>query len=562
MTEPRPSEPAAAPSPRDAPKPEGTPDHARTAGRGGLAVLGAKVFFIATGLLQQTLLPLAIGQADYGALALVLAPTNVLNNVVVSSSTQGVSRTVAGAGVSEREALRATLRVHLVIALLAAIVLALGAPIYAWYQNRPALLAPLLAMTGVLFIYGLYAPLVGYLNGRGLFTRQASLDVLAATLRTIAFLGVGYLFATRGGAIASALGTSGGLLGATVGAVLAAVGVVSLALRWTGAGKAFGASRPAGVPTARTYLALIVPIMVAQLFTNGLMQADIILLGHYISAPAAIAAETAARAARDMNDVAPAAATARSADEWVAVYRACQLFAFLPYQMLFSVTQVLFPMVARARAEEGIGERVAALVRRGCRIGAIVCGLLVVVVLAMPGSLLKLAYGSGVAMRGASTLSLLALGQAAFAILGLSTTVLVSLGRERAAMTITAVALALLAGTCAVVIPLAPFGEKQLLATAAATTTALVCALVVGVITVRKIAGAFVPWKTAVRVGLCIGGAYLLGGVMPMFSKLLTPVVAAGVGIAYLVALVVTGEIGKDDLALVVSIAARRGAKR
>jgi O-antigen/teichoic acid export membrane protein len=191
-----------------------------------------------------------------------------------------------------------------------------------------------------------------------------------------------------------------------------------------------------------------------------------------------------------------------------------------------------------------------------------VCGMLVVVVLAMPGSLIKFAYGPEVALRGIATLRVLALGQASFAILGLSTTVLVSLGRERAAMAITAVALALLAGTCAIVIPLAPFGEKQLLATAGATTMALVCALVVGVVTVRKIAGAFVPWKTALRVGLCVAGAFVLGGVMPMFSKLLTPVVATGVVIAYLIALVVTGELGKDDLALVVSIAARRGAKR
>ncbi len=550
MTEPQRPEPLAAGVP--------APDQARTAGRGGLAVLGAKVFFIATGLLQQALLPVAIGQADYGALALVLAPTNVLNNVIVASSTQGVSRTVAGAGTSEREALRATLRVHIVVAVLAAIVLAIGAPIYAWYQHRPAVLAPLLAMTGVLFIYGVYAPLVGYLNGRGQFTRQASLDVLAATLRTIAFLGIGYLFATRGGAIAVALGTSGGLLGATIGAVLAAIGVITVALRWTGTGRSFSGTQPTGVPTVRVYLALIVPIMIAQLFTNGLMQADIMLLGHYVAAPAAVATE----AARTALEGAPADATARSADKWVAVYRACQLFAFLPYQMLFSVTQVLFPMVARAKAEEGIGERVAALVRRGCRIGAIVGGLLVVVVLAMPASLLNLAYGPLFAARGASTLSLLALGQAAFAILGLSTTVLVSLGRERAAMAVTAVALALLVGTCSTVIPLAPFGEKQLLATAGATTMALVCALVAGVVTVRKIAGAFVPLKTALRVGLCVGGAFALGGVMPMFSKLLTPVVAAGVVIAYLVALVVTGEIGKDDLALVVSIAARRGAKR
>ena len=50
--------------------------------------------------------------------------------------------------------------------------------------------------------------------------------------------------------------------------------------------------------------------------------------------------------------------------------------------------------------------------------------------------------------------------------LGLSTTVLVSLGRERTALAITAVALALLAATCVVIIPLAPFGDAQLVATA------------------------------------------------------------------------------------------------
>lgn len=552
MTEPQRPEPLAAGVP--------APDQARTAGRGGLAVLGAKVFFIATGLLQQALLPRAIGLADYGALSRVLAVSNVFNNVVVSSSTQGVSRTVAAAGTAEREALRATLRVHVVMALIAAGALGIAAPLVAFFEHAPDVLAPLLVMTGVLFIYSVYAPLVGYLNGRGMFTRQASLDVVAATLRTTALLGIGWLFAMRGGAIAASFGTSPGVLGAAVGAVVASLGVFLLALRWTGTGTKIVGARPAGVPNARTYIALILPVMIAQVFTNGLMQADIIVLGRYLSLSATHAAEVV------QLDVIPRSTSSvlsptQAANEWVAVYRACQLFAFLPYQMLFSVTQILFPMVARAKAEDG-GARVAELVRRGCRIGAIVCGMLVVVVLAMPGSLIKFAYGPEVALRGIATLRVLALGQAAFAILGLSTTVLVSLGRERAAMAVTAVALALLVGTCSIVIPLAPFGEKQLLATAGATTMALVCALVAGVVTVRKIAGAFVPLKTALRVGLCVGGAFALGGVMPMFSKLLTPVVAAGVVIAYLVALVVTGEIGKDDLALVVSIAARRGAKR
>jgi stage V sporulation protein B len=541
-------------NPTTDPKPEAAPDQARTAGRGGLAVLAAKVFFIGTGVVQQFLLPRAIGLADYGALSRVLAVSNVFNNVVVQSSTQGVSRTVAAAGTAEREALRATLRVHLVIAIVAAVVLAGAAPAVAYFEHAPDMLTPLLVMTGVLFIYGIYAPLVGYLNGRGLFTRQASLDVVAATLRTAALLGLGWIFVKRGGAVATALGTSPGVLGATLGAVVASIGVFALALRWTGTGKPFDGARPAAVPAVRTYIKLILPIMVAQAFTNGLMQADIILLGRYLSLSAAHEATLLP------THVAAALTPAQAANEWVGVYRACQLFAFLPYQLLFSVTQVLFPMIARAKAEDD-ASRVAELVRRGCRIGAIVCGLLVVIVLAMPGSLLNLAYNADVARRGASTLRILALGQAAFAILGLSTTVLISLGRERTALTITAVALAMLAGTCAIIIPTAPFGMPQLMATATATTTALGCALVVGVIAVRRVAGAFVPWKTALRVGLCIAGAFALGGVMPTFSKLLALFVAAGVGIAYLVVLVITGELGKDDLALVVSIAARRRAK-
>ena len=534
-------------SPTDA-KAEAAPDQARSAGRGGLAMLVANVYFILTGLVQQLLLPRAIGLADYGALARVLAVSNVFNNVIVGSSTQGVSRTVAAAGVAERQALRATLRVHLLLAILAAVLLAGAAPLVAYFEHASEMLAPLLVMTGVLFVYGVYAPLFGYLNGRGMFVRQAALNVVAATLRTIALLAVGWLFATRGASIAGALGTTGGVLGATLGTVGAALGVFLLALRWTGTGTSPDAVRPAGVPDLRTYLALIVPIMIAQGFTNALMQADIILLGRYLSLSAVTATLPDGKTAN------------QAANEWVAVYRACQLFAFLPFQMLFSVTQVLFPMLAKAKAEEG-GVRVPALVARGSRIGAIVCGMLVCVVLALPGSLLKLGYTADVAARGASALRVLALGQGTFAMVGLSTTVLISLGRERTALVVTALALALLAATCSFLIPLAPFGAPQLMATATATTIAMGCALVVAVIMVRRAAGAFVPWKTALRVALCIAGAFVVGGHTPVFGKLITPIVAGGVVVAYLLALVVTGEIGKADLALVVSIAARKRSK-
>ena len=124
----------------------GAGDRARTAGRGGVAVLGAKLFFLVVGFIQQPLLRLAIGLNDFGGLAQVLAFSNMVNNVVVSSGTQGVSRAIAGAKGHEDEALRVALRVHVPLAIVVAAVMAVVAPVYAGFERargreRPALRA-------------------------------------------------------------------------------------------------------------------------------------------------------------------------------------------------------------------------------------------------------------------------------------------------------------------------------------------------------------------------------------------------------------------------------------
>src|ERR1700733_5001823 len=106
-------------------------DAARTAGRGGIAVLGAKVFFLVVGFVQQPLLRLAVGLSDFGGLALALVVSNTVNNVVIASGTQGVSRVVAGAPGHEAEALRAALKAHVPIAVFVAGAMAIAAPRYA-----------------------------------------------------------------------------------------------------------------------------------------------------------------------------------------------------------------------------------------------------------------------------------------------------------------------------------------------------------------------------------------------------------------------------------------------
>jgi stage V sporulation protein B len=119
--DPRPSAP-----PPDAPAPpaaieEDRAELARTAGRGGLAVAFAKVYFILIGLIQQIAMPQVVGRDGYGALSRVLSMASIAYNPLVTGSIQGVSRAVAQAEPEEQPAaVRRTLGVHLVLAAAAA----------------------------------------------------------------------------------------------------------------------------------------------------------------------------------------------------------------------------------------------------------------------------------------------------------------------------------------------------------------------------------------------------------------------------------------------------------
>ncbi|HLK40902.1 MAG TPA: lipopolysaccharide biosynthesis protein [Polyangiaceae bacterium] len=510
---------------------------ARAAGRGGVAVLGAKVFFLLVGFVQQPLLRIAVGLADFGGLAQALVVANVVNNVVISSGTQGVSRAVAGAPGHEDEAFRAALRVHVPLAILVAAAMAVAAPAYAGFERAHEVIVPLLVLAGVALLYGLYAPLIGYLNGRNRFGRQAALDVAFATMRTLGLVGVGYAFVRQG---------LSGVLGTTVGWVAAAACIVPLAAQSTGLGKALTHSgpRPAGVPTASAYVAVLVPIAGAQLCTNLLMQIDIALLGRFLSESAA-GAGLAGEAQRD------------AVKSWVAIYKECQTFAFLPYQLLFSITLVLFPMLARAQAD-GDRATVRAYVARGSRLAAIFCGLLVGVVVAMPESMLSFAYGAKDAVRGAEVLRVMALAQGAFTMLGIATTVLTSVGQERTSAVLTLGAVIAVGIACSVLVPGAAFGGSQLVRSSEATGLALIVTLAIGAGLVYARTGAFVPVATAARVVLGVGGCLALGLVAPRVGRLLTPIFALAIAAAYAGWLVVSRELGGNDVAALRALVSRR----
>jgi stage V sporulation protein B len=510
--------------------PQLSASEARSAGRGGLAIAGAKVWFILAGFVQQTLLPHFIGMDGYGAFSSVLSFANIPNNVVTTASIQGVSRAVAGAPEGQEEVVqRRTFLIHLGLAPILAIIFAALAPAAAAFEHAPHLLGPLRIFAAVLFIYGIYTPLVGALNGRRRFLAQAGLDVTFATLRTIGLLGAAFALTTRlDGPTASAIGVA-----------VAAAAVLPIAWAVAGNGRA-GTSGP----SVGAHLAIIAPIAVAQFFSNILMQADIWLLRRFVH-------ESGARAGVAVE------ALQRTTDGLVGSYRAAQLFAFLPYQLLLSITFILFPMLARAHARRET-KAVNEYVRAGFRLALILAGFMVSCTSGLGPQLLRFAFPREAADQASETLRILALGQGAFAIFGIEATILVSLSREVWSAIVTAVASFLVAALCWVLVPAASFDSSLLVRTGTATSIALALAAITGGFLVRRVAGPFVSLKTLVRVAIALAAAIALGSRLPLGSRWLSLLEAPVVAGSFILVCVLSGELSRGDLSRVTRALGRR----
>jgi stage V sporulation protein B len=419
------ADPAHAEQPTDKPPREATEKVAdnvtKTAGRGGLAIAVAKVSFIVFGFAQQVVLPHVLGTEGYGNISRVLAIVGIVNNVIVALSIQSVSRTVASVAEAEApKAFRRVLAYHFVVAtILAGGFAALSGPL-ARFAEADQIAPSLRVVAAVVFLYGLYAPLVGYLNGRRRFIEQAGLDIFYGGLRFASTV-AGVLIATQ---VAHRDGVLGGVIGFTSAALL----IVPIAATRSKLGA------PGGVaPTAGTYARFVGPLAIGLIALNLLLQTDFLLFSSFVGAKARALGL-------------PGGEAQSRADACVGSYRAFQLFSFLPYQLLMSVTFVLFPMLSKAHAE-GDREAVARFTRTGMRLALVLVGLFAGIVAGLPFGLLRFAFFSNpeIADLGSKAQPYHALAMALFALLGVMTTVLTSLGKEIVSAALTALGVALVA---------------------------------------------------------------------------------------------------------------------
>ena len=491
-------------------------EDARRAGRGLVSIAGAKAYFIVTSYAVQLLLPRIFGEAkEFGLYSATMSGVAILTNVLIVATIQSVSKFVSEDETRAEITLRQGLRIQAMVGGVLALALFLFAPVLA-HVLLDDQLTPLLRIASVVvFAYALYAAAVGSLNGRHLFAKQARLDVTFSTLRTTGILG------------GAALGL--GAIGAVAGFATAAATIVTISLIWIGFGKAGARGEKI---KRRRWLGFMAPIWTYQICLNGILLIDLQVLKR-TATELALSSAGAAQTAVDL------------ANQYVGYYRAAQTFAFVPYQLIISMTFVVFPMISRATS---IGNRESAksTVQHAMRFS-----LLLLLLVAAPTSgaaegVMRIAY-PGEYLVGAPALAILVFGVAAFALFAVAATAISGAGKPTIAATIAGVSLVAVIAANRVLLLRAGLGEQTLEAAATGTSIGMGVAMVLSAWVLHREFGVFIPVLTWVRAALASCAGFFVARAIPHDSIVLAVAALAAGFVAAVAVLVLTRELDHED---------------
>jgi stage V sporulation protein B len=481
-----------------------------------VSIAGAKVFFIVNGYAVQLLLPRIFGEAkEFGLYSATMSGVAILTNVLIVATIQSVSKFVSEDEARAAVTLRQGLRIQALVGGTLALGLFLFAPVIAHLLLDEQLTRLVRVASVVVFAYALYAAIVGSLNGKHLFGQQARLDVTFSTLRTVGILG------------GAALGL--GAIGAVAGFATAAATILSISLIWVG----FGTRGTHGEKIRRRrWLGFMAPIWAYQICLNGILMIDLQVLKR-TATELALASAATSQAAVDL------------ANQYVGYYRAAQTFAFVPYQLIISLTFVVFPMISKATSI-GNAEATRSTIQHAMRLS-----LLLLLLVAAPTSgaahgVMQLAYPAEY-LAGAPALSILVFGVAAFALFAVAATAISGAGKPTAAAIIAGVSLLVVVIANRVLVMRAGLGEQMLEAAATGTAIGMVVALVLSAWVIYKSFGVFIPVATWIRAALAAAAGYAAASALPHDSPVMA-LVALAVGFtSSVVVLIVTRELTHDD---------------
>jgi stage V sporulation protein B len=487
------------------------------AGRGVLFITAAKLWFMVAGYAVQFLLPRALQPELFGVWTLVLALVSPINNVMVTATIQGVSRFASESEAHASSVTRAALRMQLYVGGGTAVAFFLLSPVFAWFEHDAALTPYLRLGAGVVLCYAFYAVFVGAANGARAFHKQAGLDVTFATLRATLVCGAAAL-------THSAMASVGGF-------VVAAAIILVISFFLVGLGP-----RPAErFPIARLYT-FFVGVAIYLLITNLLMFVDGLLLKRLV-------AEAAARAG--------AADPAAVANLQEGYYGAVQAIGRIPYQLILSVTFVIFPLVSRASFDADQG-RTRRYIEATMQYSLLAVALFATCLGARPLQVMRLLYKPEYAV-GAPALAVLLFAYLCFSLFSIAGTIINASGRTRPTTVLGSLTLALCIALCwAGTAHALSSGGDPLLYAALGTAMAMAVGLCATGVYLHRAFGGFIRLSSIARTGVASAVTVAVGRLWPttgfLGGKLGTLVSLAALGLVFLAAVIGSGELRPREL--------------
>jgi O-antigen/teichoic acid export membrane protein len=484
-----------------APNPNAPPaDVARVAGRGTIYISAAKVWFILSGLGIHLSLPRLMSEDQFGLYQVVIGIVSIVNAVVVTGTSQTVSKYISQDERRADSVKAKALKLQVAVGGILALGFFLLAPLIARNLNDARLTNYLRLAALITLSYSFYAVFTGYFNGQKKFLTQAALDATYSTLKLACIV-----LLVRAG-----LGVAGGI----GGFALAAAIVLGLSAIVAGRGV------PGGEVRAKELFAFQFYLLAFTLVLNLLQKVDLILVKALSSSDAVIASANAG------------------------FYGAAINVANITYQVIISVTFVIFPLVSQSTFADD-RKLTQSYIANTMRYTLMVMALLATVFSANAAGVLRVIYPEAY-QAGSGALGWVAFGMLGFGLIYVLTTIISASGRPMVSLVIGVVTLTASAALNALLIPRAGLAGAGL-----ATMLAMLIGAGIGVGYLFKRFGALIPPLSLARIAGCSAIVYGLSLAYTPPSKGLIIGKLAALCLLYAFGLIASREVGSTELRLI-----------
>lgn len=491
------------------PEYESRQDVAAIAGRGTVYITVAKAYFVVTGLATYLVLPRILTQDQFGLYSVVVGVVSIINAVVVTGTTQTVSRFVSEDPRRASSVTRKALQVQLLAGGLLAGGFCLLAPIIAHLLHDDRLIGYLRLSALITLIYSFYAVFLGALNGRRAFLKQASLDALYSTFKLVFVVTLAWL----GYSVVGALG----------GWLLAGLVVLGFSIWFVGLGNDPGQPR---LVRARDLLNFQALVLILILIVNLLQRFDVLMVKALSSPDREISSGMAG------------------------FYNAVMTIAGVTFQSIIALPMVAFPFISESTSNQDIpGAR--RYIEQTMRFSLMIMALLAALFSSNAAGLLGLIYPPEY-LAGTAALRIAPFGMLMFGLLYVLTTVISGSGRPGAAVGIGI-------GTLAadVLLSLLMIPQHGLAGAAMASLGALALGAGLCGLYVRRQLGALLSLGSGIRISAAALVIYLLPSVMTGTGAITIVRIVLQAAI-YFALLSLSGELGPNEFTAMRRIFSRK----